>query len=195
MAEPPAPRIRKDVARNRERLLKAAEEAFAAGGLAVPAEAIAAGAGVSIATLYRHFPDRESLVAEVQSRVNDEWNALLAEAARRERAWDGLVWLLTRLGDRAAARPDFAELARRLVARGYPGSARWNTAWSALISRAVEQGDLRADVAPGDVGAIMIAFVMAVSVFEPLAPGMRHRHLELLLDAIGAGTRPGRPPA
>ncbi len=186
MADPAPSRVRKDVARNREALLRAAEEALATGGLTIPAELIAADAGVSIATLYRHFPDRESLVAEVQARVNDEWNGLLVQAGERERAWDGLAWFLAALGDRAAARPAFGDLARRLIARGYPGSERWNTAWNALIARAQEQGDLRGDVVPGDVGVMMIGFVMAVSAFEPLAPGMRDRHLELVLDAIRA---------
>lgn len=187
MVDPPSSRVRKDVVRNRERLLQAAEDAFATSGLSVPAESIAADAGVSIATLYRHFSNRELLVAEVQARVYDEWNALLAEAATMDRAWDGLVWLLDRLGDRAAARPTFSEIARRLAARGYPGSKRWNTAWTGLISRAKDQGDLREDVEPLDVGVMMISFVMAVSAFEPFVPGMRHRHLELVLDALGTG--------
>lgn len=193
MVEPPPSRVRKDVARNRERLLRAAEEAFATGGLAVPAESIAAEASVSIATLYRHFPDRESLVAEVEARVHDEWNALLAEAATRERAWDGLVWLLGQLGDRAAARPSFSELARRLAARGYPGSERWSTAWTGLLSRAKDQGDLRGDVEATDVGVMMISFVIAVSAFEPLIPGIRHRQLELVLDALGTDQRRPAP--
>jgi hypothetical protein len=32
----------------------------------------------------------------------------------------------------------------------------------------------------------MIGHVMVVSAFEPLEPGMRHRHLGLLLDAMRA---------
>jgi AcrR family transcriptional regulator len=155
----------------------------------VPAELIAAEAGVSVGTLYRHFPDRESLVAEVQVRVNDAWNGLLAEATARTRAWDGLVWFLGELGDRAATRPSFSELTRRLVTRGYPGSERWNTAWNALISRAQAEGDLRGDVAPIDVGVMLISFVMVVSTFEPLVPGMRYRQLDLILDALGAPPR------
>jgi AcrR family transcriptional regulator len=187
-------RVRKDAARNRESLLRAAEEAFAAAGFAVPAEVVAAEAGVSVATLYRHFPDRGALIAEVQSRVNDEWNALLTDARTVPSAWGGLVGLLSHLGDRAAARPTFAELSRRLIERGYPGSERWNTAWDDLISRAHAEGDLRDDVTAADVGVTMLAYVMAVSAFEPVRAGMRHRHLELVLDALASPTRrsPGR---
>ncbi len=57
------PRVRKDWARNREALLAAAERTMAEAGLRVPGEVIATEAGVSIATFYRHFPNRDSPVS------------------------------------------------------------------------------------------------------------------------------------
>jgi hypothetical protein len=56
------------------------------------------------------------------------------------------------------------------------------------------EGDLRADVTAAEVGVTMLAYVMAVSAFEPVRPGMRHRHLELVLDALASPSRrsPGR---
>jgi len=189
VTEPAAPRVRKDVARNREQLLRAAASAFATEGFAVAAETIASEAGVSVATLYRHFPDRESLVAEVHARVNDEWNTLLGDACARDDAWTGLVWFLEQLGERAAARPAFADLARMLVTRGYPGSVRWNTAWGGLIDRLEERGDLGDGVTGADVAVMTISYVMAVSTFEQVGPGMRHRHLDLVLGAIASDAR------
>jgi AcrR family transcriptional regulator len=58
-------RPRADAVRNRELLLSAAADAFAAGGADVPLEDIARSAGVGIGTLYRHFPTREALVEAV----------------------------------------------------------------------------------------------------------------------------------
>ena len=58
-------RPRADAVRNRELLLSAAADAFAAGGADVPLEDIARSAGVGIGTLYRHFPTREGLVEAV----------------------------------------------------------------------------------------------------------------------------------
>src|SRR3984957_240905 len=55
-------RPRADAVRNRQLLLAAAADAFAAGGADVPLEDIARNAGVGIGTLYRHFPTREALV-------------------------------------------------------------------------------------------------------------------------------------
>src|ERR1700753_395653 len=58
--------VRADARRNRERLLQAAVAAFAAAdGRPVSLESIARDAGVGIGTLYRHFPNREALVAAI----------------------------------------------------------------------------------------------------------------------------------
>lgn len=61
----PGRRVRADALRNRERLLTVAAAAFAERGAEVPLEDIAAGAGVGIGTLYRHFPTRDALVEAV----------------------------------------------------------------------------------------------------------------------------------
>jgi len=63
-----APALRKDAARNREELLRVATVAVHRDGLTVPMAAIAAEAGVGVGTLYRHFPDRESLLGELTHR-------------------------------------------------------------------------------------------------------------------------------
>ncbi|WRZ88620.1 TetR/AcrR family transcriptional regulator [Streptomyces sp. NBC_01007] len=55
---------RRDALDNRERILAVAREALAeAGGVSLTA--IAKKAGVGIGTLYRHFPNRESLIVEL----------------------------------------------------------------------------------------------------------------------------------
>ncbi|RIJ71353.1 TetR/AcrR family transcriptional regulator [Nakamurella silvestris] len=56
--------LRADAQRNRDKVLAAAVEGFAAGGPEVPLESIAKRAGVGIGTLYRHFPTRDALVLE-----------------------------------------------------------------------------------------------------------------------------------
>ncbi|MQY31518.1 TetR/AcrR family transcriptional regulator [Nocardia aurantia] len=52
---------RADARRNRERVLAAAREAFAAEGISVPLDDIARRAGVGPGTVYRHFPTKEAL--------------------------------------------------------------------------------------------------------------------------------------
>ncbi|MDQ3787939.1 MAG: TetR/AcrR family transcriptional regulator, partial [Actinomycetota bacterium] len=58
-------RLRADARLNRDRILDAARQAFAARGLDVPMAAIARRAGVGVATLYRRFPTREALITAV----------------------------------------------------------------------------------------------------------------------------------
>ncbi len=55
--------MRRDVSRNRARLLEAARTVVAKQGPEAPLDDIARAAGVSRTTLHRHFPDRESLAA------------------------------------------------------------------------------------------------------------------------------------
>jgi AcrR family transcriptional regulator len=56
-------RPRADSERNRSQILAAAEQHFARWGVGASLEAIARDAGVGSATLYRHFPTREDLLA------------------------------------------------------------------------------------------------------------------------------------
>ncbi|MEV0688550.1 helix-turn-helix domain-containing protein, partial [Nocardia sp. NPDC050378] len=53
-----------------ERLLQAAATLFGRHGIAqVPIRKIASQAGVSVGTLYRYFPDRQAIVAELNERL------------------------------------------------------------------------------------------------------------------------------
>jgi len=56
---------RKDVQRNRQRLITAAREAFAKHGTDVSLDEIARMAGVGPTTLYRHFADKDDLIEAV----------------------------------------------------------------------------------------------------------------------------------
>jgi AcrR family transcriptional regulator len=60
--------LRSDAYRNRERVLAAAVAALHRDGPAVPMARIAADAGVGVGTVYRHFPAREDLLAELTYR-------------------------------------------------------------------------------------------------------------------------------
>lgn len=73
------PEIRADARANREALLDAAADLFAARGLDIPLDDVARRAGVGRATLYRHFPNREALTDGIIDRVIEEL-AAYAEA-------------------------------------------------------------------------------------------------------------------
>ena len=80
---------RADSLRNRERLVVAARDVFAAGGPEASLEAVARRAGVGIGTLYRHFPTREALFQAVYRREADQLVELGRAVADRGRAGRG----------------------------------------------------------------------------------------------------------
>ena len=75
--------MRADAQRSRRLLLDAACVLFVEAGIEVALEAVARRAGVGIATLYRHFPDRlalvEAVAIDVMARTEDEARAALAD--------------------------------------------------------------------------------------------------------------------
>ncbi|MDO9417257.1 TetR/AcrR family transcriptional regulator [Pararhizobium sp.] len=75
----PARKPRADAERNRLQLLATAKGAFAERGPDASLEEIARAAGVGIGTLYRHFPNRDALIAAVYRNETEQ----LAAAARR----------------------------------------------------------------------------------------------------------------
>jgi AcrR family transcriptional regulator len=59
------PRVRADAQRSIDALVEASRAAFAMSGVYAPVREIATRAGVGIATVYRHFPQRSDLIAAV----------------------------------------------------------------------------------------------------------------------------------
>lgn len=88
---PSAPRRpRSDRQRNRQALLDAAAVVFGESGIDAPLDTVARRAGVSNATLYRHFPKRRDLVVAILL-VSLERNAREIEKAMQHTiAWEGL---------------------------------------------------------------------------------------------------------
>jgi AcrR family transcriptional regulator len=107
MAERPP---RADALRNREKVLMAAREAFAACGYGVPLDEIAARAGVGPGTVYRHFPSKEELFeAVVAARVQDLIDDARGRAATADpgRAFFGF---LGKIRQEAAAKRDLPDV-------------------------------------------------------------------------------------
>ncbi|MFD5753200.1 TetR/AcrR family transcriptional regulator [Streptomyces sp. NPDC127033] len=73
---------RADVLRNRAALLEAAQRHFLRDGVGASLEAVAKDAGVGPGTLYRHFPNREALLAAVLQTRSKELVARQADIAQ-----------------------------------------------------------------------------------------------------------------
>src|SRR3954454_568799 len=95
--------LRADAERNRLRILKAAQKAFAKHGLDVPLEDVAEGAGVGIATVYRRFPTRDDLIAACFEQRIEEYARAAEEALEAPDGWSGFRGYVERICGMQAA--------------------------------------------------------------------------------------------
>jgi AcrR family transcriptional regulator len=179
--------LRRDAERNRQRILEAARDAFADGGLAVTLDEIARRAGVGVGTVYRRFPDKEQLIdALFEERIGEV--AALAEAGLRcDDAWTGLVGFLE--GATAAHANDRG--LKEVVLSGTHGLERVARARelmiplvTRLVARAQEQGSLRHDVVPTDLPLLQLMLGSLSECTRDVEPEVWRRFLGILTDGL-----------
>src|SRR3954454_5448440 len=88
--------LRKDAARNRDRLLAAARELFAARGLGVSLNDIAHHAGVGVCTAYRPVSNKEEVIDALFEESLQAVAAVAQKSLQDPDAWRGLVCFLER---------------------------------------------------------------------------------------------------
>jgi AcrR family transcriptional regulator len=193
MTTSPTPRrLRADAARNRQALIDAAQRLFAARGLSVTLDDIAAEAGVNVATAYRHFANKHELAGAFLQQKIEEALAITEEAAVAEDPWLGLTGFLTRTLELLVANrglhdifsPGLAdEWLERLDARVEP-------VLRGLIARGQEAGAVRDGVEPGDLAVALQMLATVSDIPTDDQPMLLRRYLELIL----AGLRPSETP-
>jgi AcrR family transcriptional regulator len=189
---PPGERpLRRDAERNRQRILTAAARVFTERGLDATLDEVAREAGVGVGTVYRRFPDKETLVSELFRDRVDALVTVAETACTFPDPWRGLVSYLEYA---AAAMAEDTGLRQLMMFGTYDRDQvcyardRMRPVISKLVERAQASGDLRADFAATDVK--MIAFMLA-SIAEYAAavtPAVWRRYLGMLID----GLRPAR---
>jgi AcrR family transcriptional regulator len=190
-AEPSVARpLRADAARNREKLLAAAGDAFAEQGTEASLEEIAREAGVGVGTLYRHFPTRAALVEEVYRSSADELCAAADTLLAQYPPDEALErWVLGFVGYVARKRG----MASALKAALGPESAtifqtvrgKFEETAGKLIAAAQEQGAVRRDVEPADVMRAVSGVCLAQAEAHDSERAVRVLHL--VLDGLRYG--------
>ena len=186
--------LRADATRNRDQLLKVASRVFVSADTEPSMRAIAREAGVGIATLYRHFPTRESLVEAVYrdqvARLTAGARELLAQlpppvALRR---WMDLF------GDWIATKNGMLDTLVAMIESGEIAHAQTQTELLAAIDDILNAGrvtgELRVDVTAEDIAASLIG------IFTVAGPPEREAMAARLLNILMDGLRPqgaGRP--
>jgi AcrR family transcriptional regulator len=183
--------LRRDAERNRQRILLAAAEVFTQRGLEATLDDVARQAGVGVGTVYRRFPDKESLVAELFA---DRINAMVAVAEQALAApdpWHALVSYLEYAAETMASSIGlrqlmmFATYGRDRVAYA---REQMRPVVTKLVERAQEAGVLREDFSATDVPLIAYMLAAAAEYASYAQPDIWRRYLALIID----GLRPSR---
>jgi AcrR family transcriptional regulator len=185
--------LRADARRNRDQILAAAKERFAAQGPDVPMEEIARAAGVGVGTLYRRFPDREALIRAV---ARDNFSNALAEArtavAEESTAWQALVRFLRQSQElRLTVQLAMASPLARTILQDDLEADELRRAMievlDGVVHAAQAEGTLRTDIDTGDVAMMFVLLVRQLPVpFEEAARLAPERCMTLMLDGLRA---------
>lgn len=195
-------RLRADALRNRDQIVAAARTLFVARGVDIPMDDIAREAGVGKGTLYRRFPDRESLIQAAALDISQRL-ASMASAAWDEEpdAWSALSrflrhWGSVRLGLLRPALCNQMPDAQRAIPELAKARQTWLGLLDLMIGRAQADGVLRPDVGTGDLAAFMNMLARQPELPGGRAELARSRFLELLLAGLrvrSGDALPGEP--
>lgn len=184
-------RLRADAERNRHLLLEAAKSAFAADGPDTSLEEIARQAGVGIGTLYRHFPNRDALLADVYRHALKQLADAAPVLAAKEPPLEALRSWMQLFVDHIATKKVIAPALQRMAggtSELYAGTMDQITkAMNLLISRAVASGDIRLDIEPFDILRAVISVADERPGWQKTAKQLIDVMLQGLKPAAGKG--------
>ncbi|MCL9792951.1 TetR/AcrR family transcriptional regulator [Frankia sp. AgKG'84/4] len=180
--------VRADAARNRDRVLAAAQSVFATHGADASPHEVARFAGVGVGTLYRHFATREALLEAVLSDRFESLRQLAAEPAPGLTAEEALLeWI----GAFARHLTAYRGLASSLMPTMHDeASPLWQAcremrlAVDSLLRQAQANGSFRADL---DISTLLkLVNAIALTAEQTSDDGAR------LLDFVMTGLHPRR---
>lgn len=190
LIEAEARALRADAARNRDVLLAAATRAFASSEAEPSMRAIAREAGVGIATLYRHFPTRESLVDAVYQDQVKRLTAGARELLRQLPPAEAMRRWMDLFGDWLATKHGMLETLLAMIESGEIAHTQTRTelldAVTTILDAGSASGALRADVSAEDIAASLLGIFGVAS--KPEQRAQASRLLDLLMDGLRAGT-------
>ena len=182
--------VRADAQRNLDALLEAAKAVFGTSGVDAPVREIAARAGVGIATLYRHFPQRSDLVAAVFRREVDACAAAAPTLSREHAPGEAVARWLRRY-------TSFIATKRGLAAALHSGDPAFDAlpgyfrqhlepALQSLLDAAVRAGQIRGDLEAYPLLRAVGNLSIATGDDETM---QSRRMVDLLIDGLRYGAR------
>jgi AcrR family transcriptional regulator len=189
-AKPVQRKTRTDAARNRERILEVAKEAFFTSGANTSLDEVARQAGVGAGTLYRHFPTRDALLEAVYHTEVAKLAAAERELSAKLPPVEALRGWMLLFVDYIAAKHIIAPALNTLVggpSKIYEASrSQVSGAIESLVKRAIKSGDIRKDI---DAFDLLRALIGVSNVSS--APDWQ-QSAKRLVDILILGSRPIR---
>ncbi|MEV0977820.1 helix-turn-helix domain-containing protein [Streptomyces sp. NPDC049915] len=188
--------VRSDARDNRAHILDAARTVFGDNGLSAPIREVARQAGVGPATLYRHFPTKQALIAETFAEQRRACHAAVRDALADSDPWHGFQGLIERICELHAHSRGFADAFMTAFPEAMDFAADRERAWHAvgeLARRAQKTGRLR----PGFVVDDLILMLMAHRGLQDTPRAARvtasRRFAAYAIEAFRAAPETGAP--
>lgn len=179
--------IRADARHNRDRIVSVSRELFAQRGLDVPMTTIARRAGVGVATLYRRFPSKESLVTVAFEEQFVNCTTSLNEALADPDPWRGFSSVIEDVCAMQATDRGFSVA----VIGNFPGlpdiqdhQQQLLDSFRQLTRRAQAAGVLRTDFVADDLAIFLTANAGVVSQTGDAAHAASRRLVAFFLDSL-----------
>lgn len=182
---------RRDVVRNRAKLLAAADDFLAEFGPPIAFNDLARFAGVGVGSVYRHFASPESLLDELTDRRVDAVVEILERAAATDDPVAGLREAVLGVCERQAADrglsqalagPRFVAIRERLM----PSTRR-------ITKRAQSSGRMRPEFSSTDFGMLLWLGDAVHEHARHVDSRLWRRYVEALLDGLLSQEEPRRP--
>ncbi|WP_099025540.1 TetR/AcrR family transcriptional regulator [Mycolicibacterium palauense] len=185
--------LRRDAQQNRQRIVEAARELFAARGLEATHNEVAHHAGVGVGTVYRRFPTKEELVDAIFEDGIDEITALGDAALSKPDSWQGLVFFIDEMCQLTARDQGLREA---VLSRTHGGDRveaarlRLDPVVAKVVEKARADGHLRADICDTDLPLVSIIAGAVTEFAGDIRPDLWRRYVTLVLDGMRAQTHP-----
>jgi AcrR family transcriptional regulator len=175
----------------RERIVSAALAQLAEGGYAsASVQAVAGRAHIATGTVYRHFPSKSDLFAEVFRRASARELAVMAHTAAHEEqpARERIAIGAETFARRALAEPTraYALLAEPVDPAVEAERLTFRRAYRDLFATTIEQGIDAGELPPQDAQTVAAALVGALgeALVGPLSPGHHEDHEALIATLV-----------
>lgn len=186
-SEGPRPQ-RADAVRSRVQLMTAARDVFAVRGTEATVAEIAASAGLGKGTVFRHFANKDELVAAIVDEMVDDLVAKTENLLQADDPAEGLRGFMTAGIELQVHNQAFCDVAAGAAVREHPvlkpKIARLESAVEALVDRARAAGAVRDDITGQDVMLLLTGIYQTAAPALPESPEIWRRYLALTFDGL-----------